>query len=203
MKLLWDNGFKSKKKITHYINWWLTLLWRYYTDNRLGESLGTMITDVNIKWCFYLISLFGENYFCAFFPSRFHIYSQDLVFNTGCVSILIHNLSNKWINVFHSACVVGPCFNLLVNLSPLTLEFSASSDICMNYVCSSKLWEKQESSLTCSSPYPAGYLNLFCASVVEIIQGQVKVSLYMRVLRLHHSGLQAAELKWCTICVEV
>lgn len=50
--------------------------------------------------CFYLISFFGEHYFCAFFPSRIHIYGQDLVFDTGCVSILTQNLLEKLMNVW-------------------------------------------------------------------------------------------------------
>lgn len=54
---------------------------------------------------------------------------------------------------------------------------------------------------TCS--YPARYLDLFCASMVEIIKGQVKVSLYRKALCLHHSLLKAAELKWCIICKEI
>lgn len=62
---------------------------------------------------------------------------------------------------------------------------------------------KKDSSLRCSSSYPARYLNLFCASEEEIIQGQVKVSLYSGVLRLHHSWLQASKLKWSIICIEV
>lgn len=41
---------------------------------------------------FYLISLFGENNLCAFFPPRLHSYSQDLVSDTGCASILINDL---------------------------------------------------------------------------------------------------------------
>ena len=47
---------------------------------------------------FHLISFFGENDFCAFFPSRFHMYCQDFVPDTGCKSICIHNLLKK-INV--------------------------------------------------------------------------------------------------------
>lgn len=42
----------------------------------------------------YLISLFGKNDFCAFFPSSFHLYRQDLVFDTGRTAILAHNLLN-------------------------------------------------------------------------------------------------------------
>lgn len=57
--------------------------------------------------------------------------------------------------------------------------------------------------LTYSISYPARYLDLFCAPVEEIIQGQMKVSLYVRILCLHHSWLQATELKWCIICEEV
>lgn len=71
----------------------------------------------------------------------------------------------------------------------------------MNHLSVSKLWDEKENFPTCS--YPARYLDLFCASMVEIIKGQVKVSLYMRVLCLHHSWLQAAELKWCIICKEI
>lgn len=40
----------------------------------------------------YLISLFGKNNFCAFFPSSFDLYRQDLVFDTGRAAILVHNL---------------------------------------------------------------------------------------------------------------
>lgn len=43
----------------------------------------------------YLISLFRKNDSCAFFPSRLDIYRQDLVSDTRCVSILIHNLLHK------------------------------------------------------------------------------------------------------------
>ena len=60
-----------------------------------------------------------------------------------------------------------------------------------------------KSVLTEHSSHPARYLNLFCASEEEIIQGQVKVSLYSGVLRLHHSWLQASKLKWSIICIEV
>lgn len=52
---------------------------------------------------FHLISFFGENDLCAFFPSRLHIYVQDFVLDTGCVSICIHNLLKKQINVFRWA----------------------------------------------------------------------------------------------------
>ena len=41
---------------------------------------------------FYLIPFLGENNLCAFFPSRFDVYSQDLVFDTGHASILVHDL---------------------------------------------------------------------------------------------------------------
>lgn len=40
----------------------------------------------------YLISLFGESNSCAFVPSRLDIYTQNLVFDTGCASIVIHDL---------------------------------------------------------------------------------------------------------------
>lgn len=42
----------------------------------------------------HLISLFGKNDFRAFFPSSLHLHGQDLVFDAGCVSILVHNLLN-------------------------------------------------------------------------------------------------------------
>lgn len=42
----------------------------------------------------YLISLFRKNDFRSFFPSSFHLYRQDLVFDTGRAAILVHNLLN-------------------------------------------------------------------------------------------------------------
>lgn len=63
--------------------------------------------------------------------------------------------------------------------------------------CFIAVWKVMNQSLACGHTYPARYLNLFRASVVEIIHWQVKVSLYMRVLSLHHSWLQATELKCC------
>lgn len=108
---------------------------------------------------FHLISFFGENDLCAFFPSRLHIYVQDFVPDTGSISICIQNLLKKQINLFHWA--------------RLPLLFPRVGQL---------------------SSYPARYLNLLCASQVEVIQGKVEVSLNLRVLCLHHSWLQLARL---------
>lgn len=60
----------------------------------------TLLSTCLVSLEFHLISFFGENDLCAFFPSRLHIYVQDFVPDTGSVSICIHNLLKKQINVF-------------------------------------------------------------------------------------------------------
>lgn len=68
----------------------------------------------------YLISLFRKNDLCAFFPSSFHLYRQDLVFDTGRAAVLVHNLLNTpalanwgkdlhWKMLFFEVCEVEPC----------------------------------------------------------------------------------------------
>lgn len=66
-----------------------------------------------------------------------------------------------------------------------------------SFLCRAGGWITQLSS------YPARYLNLFCASQVEIFQGQMKVSLNLRVLCLYHSWLQVAGLRWHVTYLEV
>lgn len=78
---------------------------------------------------FYLIALFGKNYFGAFFPSGFDIYRQDLIFDTGRAAILVHYLldiqalsesrvwtkKNAFLLLFFELCMSNPAgdFDLL------------------------------------------------------------------------------------------
>lgn len=67
-----------------------------HTLGELPVTLAANILNLKIKMGFrsfsYLIAFFGENDSFAFIPSRLYIYSQDLIFDTGCASVIIHNL---------------------------------------------------------------------------------------------------------------
>lgn len=86
-----------------------------------------------------------------------------------------------------------PAFTSTVRILSLILDVQPSWFITCGthqlWVTGPRVRSEKCCSLKCVSSNPAGDFDLFGASVEQVIQGQVEVSLNVRVLVLCHSGL--------------